>query len=217
MKRDVFYTKEGTLRHQVFGLESHCIQTGSILDFFRDEAFDYRYTKDLDFLSLEEVRRLKSLQSEQGRKLFIIRFLQVQKESQNALLKMLEEPSSDSYFIFIFPHKKNLLPTLRSRMLMVQVNDQGKPQPSSIDIQEYQARSLSEKFDFHASLLKKKDYEKKDLLAFFDLLESSLKKEGDSGQAQKLSEIFYLRSLIARPQVSIKLILDYLALVLEQE
>ncbi len=215
MNKSLFITNEGAWKHHVFGIESQNYSADDLALLFQDENFEYCYTKEIDFLAIDEVRKLKKLQNEQGKKLFILHFLQIQKESQNALLKMLEEPSEHSYFIFIFPQKKMLLDTVLSRMFLVN-NHKEREVKSSIDPSEYFQKSLSEKFDFHQKILKK-DFQKKDLLAFLLNMESFLKKEGSERFASSLRQIFFLRSLIGKPQVSIKMILDHLAISLETQ
>ena len=44
------------------------------------------------------------------------------KNSVNALLKIIEEPNENAYFILINNNEKNILPTLKSRCLTFKIN-----------------------------------------------------------------------------------------------
>ncbi|MBP9771991.1 MAG: hypothetical protein KBD16_03665 [Candidatus Pacebacteria bacterium] len=76
-----------------------------------------RYTYET--LGIDDARELFTLQlrkSEEGTtRIFLIETMFITREAQNALLKMLEEPSADSVFMFVTPHPELLIPTLQSR------------------------------------------------------------------------------------------------------
>jgi DNA polymerase-3 subunit delta' len=61
----------------------------------------------LQFLSLRQVGRARIVIVDQAQ--------QLNPQAGNALLKIVEEPPPDSYFVFIVPEVSQLLPTLRSR------------------------------------------------------------------------------------------------------
>lgn len=75
-------------------------------------------------LSIDDARELFLAHlrktSEESPVVYLIEFAFMTREAQNALLKMLEEPSPHTYFIIATPHPELLLPTLRSRLALMQ-------------------------------------------------------------------------------------------------
>ncbi len=92
-------------------------------------------------LGVDEARFLKGAQIQSafsgGHKIFIIGTESFTREAQNALLKTFEEPTSGTHFFIIVPHLAAILPTLRSRVIMVESNG-----PSVKD----DTKALAEKF-----------------------------------------------------------------------
>lgn len=83
-----------------------------------------------DFLSLEyetfgidEARELKERQGKRpagvGPKIFLISAKTVTTEAQNALLKVFEEPASDTHFFLVVSHAASLIPTFLSRIILL--------------------------------------------------------------------------------------------------
>jgi hypothetical protein len=64
---------------------------------------------------------MKSTHTEKdgGKKIFIIETNSITPEAQNALLKVFEEPQANAHFFVIIPSAEILLPTLRSRMMIL--------------------------------------------------------------------------------------------------
>jgi DNA polymerase III delta prime subunit len=54
------------------------------------------------------------------KKFFIITFSFFNNETQNALLKMLEEPATGNHFIFVLPSINNILETIKSRAILIE-------------------------------------------------------------------------------------------------
>ncbi|MBI2482362.1 MAG: hypothetical protein HYV76_02260 [Candidatus Vogelbacteria bacterium] len=81
------------------------------------------YLREYDSLGIEEARELTVLQSRRayadGKKFFVISCLTLTREAQNVLLKTLEEPTTDTHFFFIIEGNASLLPTLLSRVRVV--------------------------------------------------------------------------------------------------
>jgi DNA polymerase-3 subunit delta' len=85
-----------------------------------------RITPDKNTISIEVVRELNHLLSRKlptgQRRLIIIEDAQyLTGEAQNALLKMLEEPPEGTIFVLTASNETALLPTVRSRLHVVQV------------------------------------------------------------------------------------------------
>ncbi len=72
---------------------------------------------------IDEARTLVQMAQRQGisggKKIFLIVMEKMTNESQNALLKLFEEPTPDTHLFLIVPTMEMLLPTLRSRLHLV--------------------------------------------------------------------------------------------------
>jgi DNA polymerase III delta prime subunit len=77
-----------------------------------------------DTLNIEGARMISESQERKDflgeRKVFIIQADFITEEAQNSLLKVFEEPTSGTHFFIISPQDV-LLPTLKSRMVVIQV------------------------------------------------------------------------------------------------
>src|SRR3989344_5236402 len=68
-----------------------------------------------------ELRREQGMRGAEGaKKIFVVAFNAIHHESQNALLKTLEEPTDNTHFFFLVRTSEILLPTVRSRMKMIE-------------------------------------------------------------------------------------------------
>lgn len=84
------------------------------------------YSGNFDTLGIDEGRSINEMQSGRAvsfpRRIFIIAANFITREAQNSLLKMFEEPAGEAVFFLIIPSASILLPTLRSRMMIVNLN-----------------------------------------------------------------------------------------------
>jgi DNA polymerase-3 subunit delta' len=69
-------------------------------------------------LSIDEVRKIiaEAYESSESGKVIAIETKKLSQVSQNGLLKVLEEPPRNTFFLLIVPTKAMLLPTVRSRL-----------------------------------------------------------------------------------------------------
>lgn len=75
-------------------------------------------------------------------------------EAQHALLKVLEDPPGASRFIFVLTSTQNLLPTLRSRVMMVDEDAQSSEQET---LREFLKLSAGKRLQLIADRFKDKD------------------------------------------------------------
>lgn len=90
------------------------------LDFSTQANPDYIFQK-IEALSIDEARNIKLVHSKKPfgeKRIFIIQTESISVESQNALLKVFEEPEPNNHF-FIIIENPVLLPTLKSRVQIV--------------------------------------------------------------------------------------------------
>ena len=94
---------------------------------------------------VDEARSLKEAQIQSafggGRKIFIIGTQSFTREAQNALLKTFEEPTPDTHFFIIVPRLNSILPTLKSRVIMV-----GEKKTSHLNFDSQNLGDQAEKF-----------------------------------------------------------------------
>lgn len=99
---------------------------------------DLEILSNPDGLKVDEIRELaqKSASSsyEGGKKIFILKDIgKMKKEASNALLKLIEEPHSDSFFILLNT-SLNILPTIKSRAILVKIK---KKTATELDIDDF--------------------------------------------------------------------------------
>jgi len=93
------------------------------LEHFKEELQGYRVVSFLeDNFKIEHAKLVtaEAYISETQTKYIILAAKEFTDVAQNSLLKLLEEPPSNIEFIIISPTKSNLLPTVRSRLPIVQ-------------------------------------------------------------------------------------------------
>jgi replication-associated recombination protein RarA len=95
-------------------------------EYFAREAIARAGNVDIDereyeTLSIEDARELKSRAGERAEtpRYFILYTHSITRETQHALLKLLEEPTENVFLILSVPHAHNLLPTVRSRARII--------------------------------------------------------------------------------------------------
>ncbi|MCX6719263.1 MAG: hypothetical protein NTZ38_02720, partial [Candidatus Taylorbacteria bacterium] len=79
------------------------------------------FEKKYEVFTIDDAREVKSSHEmmpthSSGKKFFILSMDDITVEAQNALLKLLEEPSAYAHFFLIVPSVHLLLPTIKSRL-----------------------------------------------------------------------------------------------------
>ncbi len=104
---------------------------------------------------VEEARKITELvsrvPSKGDQKLLIVAATRLFHESQNALLKVFEEPSEGSTVVLIVPSEGVIIPTLRSRLL--KLPEDGVREEVSADVAAFLAGTQSEREKLIAKLL----------------------------------------------------------------
>lgn len=102
---------------------------------------DVKYIFDI---KIDDVRELISLSSESsytGKKIYILELKGMKKEASNALLKLIEEPPINTYFILL-TNTLNILETIKSRAIKIYI----KPKLYDIDSRIYNIFDGNEKY-----------------------------------------------------------------------
>lgn len=82
------------------------------------------FDRSYETFTIDNAREVKAVHetrpmSDAGKKIFILKMNGITIEAQNALLKLLEEPSEYSHFFLIIPSAHLLLATVKSRLLFM--------------------------------------------------------------------------------------------------
>ena len=178
-----------------------------------------------DSFGVDEARELKDAQTRAAfggtRKIFIIGTNSFTREAQNALLKTFEEPTEGTHFFIILPMAEMLLPTLRSRVLVVD-DVGGTPQDESrVLAEKFIDSSLEDRFAIAKKLAEKKAGEVVDRELFrrmFDHIERILYTRTAGKRDEKIAsifrEIFQAKTYLADRGSSPKMLLEHIAIVL---
>ena len=205
--------------HHAYGIESYDIIHEYIKKFIPKNECSYIISRHYDSFKINDIRSIKSLQSEKTEKpvVFILSFSTINSESQNALLKMIEEPSKNTYFIFIFPNIKKLLSTLQSRLSLISISQKTiKNTKKKIEVDNFIDMNLQQRLDYIKKITDKKSkiiITRADILSFLNNLETRLSHTKTTYSQQIMIEsIFNARDAIHKKSSSIKMILEMLAI-----
>lgn len=173
---------------------------------------------------VDEARTLKEAQTRSAfdgkHKIFIVGANSFTREAQNALLKTFEEPTQGTLFFIILPRAEMLLPTLRSRVLVV--SGTNTPQDESkVLAEKFLDSSLEERFAMAKKMAEKKAGETVDRELFrriFDHIERILYTrtagKRDDSIARIFREIFQAKTYLADRGSSPKMLLEHIAIVM---
>lgn len=169
------------------------------------------HIREYESLGVDEARSLSSfagLSGTGGKKLFVVAAQSLTREAQNALLKTLEEPASETYFALLVP-RGALIATVRSRLIELAL-------PERIEVHALAKEFIAAPPAVRSKLIAKvvEDKEKhaaRELLDGIELLLSRDMKKASVRSA--LSEVMTMRGFLTGPSPSVKMILEHLVLV----
>ena len=184
---------------------------------------------DLSILScktfgIDEARALSESQSRAGfaetgdlsRKLYLIAADSFTHQAQNALLKTFEEPTLGTHFFIIVPHIDSILPTLRSRLVVVSLGKNNSDDETRTLAQKFLASSLEERFAMSKKLTEKKGDEPIDrekIRRMFDHIERILYTQMAGKPDQGVfAELYQAKKYLADNGSSAKMLCDHLAI-----
>ena len=144
-------------------------------------------------------------------------------EAQNALLKLLEEPAEYAHFYIIIPSAHLLLPTVKSRLLFLDLGYEGKDGPRHKSKSEYQKMANefvdskpAKRLEIIKNLIDdigKEKKRKQDAIEFLNAIEDVIyTRDGVSNGFEKLRTLSLPRKYINDRGTSIKMLLEYVAL-----
>lgn len=188
------------------------------------------YSGDFDTLGIDEGRSINEMQSRRAvsssRRIFIISANFITKEAQNSLLKMFEEPSGGAVFFLIIPSASILLPTLRSRMMIVNLNhiesSDDSTETALFDAKKFIKSAIAERLAIVKKIADKiadEEASRSVVVDFLDDLEREVLNKYDTSDAKKknlflFDEIDKCRNYAGDRSPSIKILLEHVALII---
>lgn len=169
--------------------------------------------------SIDDARELREWQnlapSEGSTKTYIVYADFITPQAENALLKTFEEPTQGTHIIFSLPNAGILLPTLLSRVRLIESNTD-----TSVtgEAKKFIASSLKERMDYVSKIVEKDDEDDASALvrgralSLLNGVEKVLSSDVQKNPT-KLETILKFKKYLQVPGASTKMILETLALV----
>lgn len=234
MKSLVDSYKKSQNLHHAYILEGHHVSVYPDLCEFCEKELKFQTRANPDFyyevferFSIANARKLHEMQmrktTNRGRKVFVIAFNFITKEAQNALLKVLEEPTDGTHFFFITPNTKTILDTVSSRVIFI-TDKMDKVEAGSDDVhkdaKKFYAADYRERLAFvskFVSDIKDEKKSKSDALYFLQSLEKTMHKDflknPKSDFAVALKEIHLAEKYLHDQGSSVKQLLEHISLM----
>ncbi|MEK9185346.1 MAG: hypothetical protein AAB863_01085 [Patescibacteria group bacterium] len=178
---------------------------------FKKTANPDAYSRDYETFGIDEARELsewgmmRPLSGE--RKAAVISATSFTAETQNALLKLFEEPPAGTYFFVIVPNLGVVLPTLLSRVVAVSLQEK---EEANKKLDSFLENSIAGRLSMVSSIIKSKDKEKARI--FIVSLEKKISQLPNNFVAAK--KILQAERYVGARGASLKIILEYLAISL---
>ncbi len=230
------YKKSGNLHHAYF-LVGDMESVFSDLKSFLENEVRINTTGNPDFwygkyntLNIENARMIAESQERKSfsdhleaelpsKKIFIIQTDFITEEAQNSLLKVFEEPTAGTHFFIISPQDV-LLPTLRSRMVVIQVESYKAPtilsgsrlNASASKILNLGIAERLAKVKEITDAIGDEDATKQDAITFLNQIESELYKNGIEKNSKSLEICQQARAGLYDRGAPVKIILENVVL-----
>jgi DNA polymerase III delta prime subunit len=186
------------------------------------------WKKEYASFAIDDAREIQELHSRKaavnGRRLFIIIADSLTLQAQNALLKIFEEPGSETHFFLIIHSSSRILSTLQSRVVVIQQKISEFLATDDIfkKAKVFLAASKPERLKIVKEMMgdiEKGHISKQDTIFFLQTLMKIVHLEKKSSEWSKedilkLGELQKINDYIQDQSSSIKLLLEYTALLL---
>ena len=232
------------LRHQSFVIEAEAEEGIGIAEAWTENELGMKAVMNPDFVvlryglfSVADARRVLETAASAPiageHKVIVISASRAYHEAQNALLKLFEEPPPNTYLFFILPSLGGLLPTLRSRVQVLDPIHAGLTMSHISKSAEEFVKANKEK---RSAIIKKltsgkDDEEKRELrdeaiailngieeIAYGRRGDTSLRKESPRREVSSLlSDIAILRAHLYDRSAPVRMILEHVSLVIPRD
>jgi len=196
-----------------YAIEGHWDDVGKTLEDTIQKKLKLRLQGDpdalhinVDTLSIDEARFISSFQSRKADTMaVVVSCRSLTREAQNALLKIFEEPTPGTYFFIVVPTMTLLVPTLRSRLYILDHNIESSQNNIA---KEFLSLPPADRLGLIENIIKDKDR-----TAAHDFLDTVLRLLYKQGiRSKSLEEIIKARRYLGTRGASLKLLLEHIAL-----
>ncbi|AKM84344.1 TPA: hypothetical protein DCZ46_03280 [Candidatus Campbellbacteria bacterium] len=232
MLREIIKHKDSL--HHAYLIESDSLEiVAQIINLFEDVLkFSTKNNPDFWFgefetFGIDDGRKINELQSKKsfngGKQFFVIKMNFITREAQNSLLKMFEEPTPHTHFFIIMNSSEILLPTLKSRLMLVRPYSESD---SEIEIEKFAKKfiksSLAERLEmvkiYFGDSKKKEPADKSGAIRFLNELEKQLREDIDFKNVKEkdqiiFNEIMNCRSFLNDRSPSVKMLLEHISVI----
>lgn len=173
----------------------------------------------IDRFSVTHARELREAQMKKTvadrKKIFVVSFNFITREAQNALLKVLEEPTAGTHIFILTPTRRMFLDTVLSRVIVLQGEAR---QADHISADDFLNMSYKDRLDTVAKLVKDIKDEKQSKAEAIVLVQDVEKKVrervvgGAYDRRDVLEHIHKAEQYLHDTSSSVKMILEYVAL-----
>jgi len=174
------------------------------------------YYGEYDILDIADSRKLKDLHQNRPtageRKIFVVSANFITEKAQNAMLKLFEEPVGGTHFFMILPSIGGVIPTLRSRLFVIQHESVGR---TKLNVKDFLSSNVGDRMDMVRELaesISNEDESKIEIINFLNALEKEIFTTKKSASSEVLENLEKMRSYASEQSPSLKMILEYLAL-----
>lgn len=166
--------------------------------------YDKFLIKDAEHVFSKHVHKV----GEDEAQFIVIAFNSTNLESQNSILKILEEPPRNTYFFLIVPNKKIILPTVLSR---AQLFEYTKEVEISKETKKFIDASYAQRQDVVKKILDEVKNEKKTKQEVIEFIEEIEKHTHSKKNFTLLKRILEIKEYLKDQGASMKQLLEYLA------
>jgi hypothetical protein len=213
------HLNKDSLHHAYIVYGDHLVIGESLNSFLEKElSFSMHGNPDLmiideDVLAIDTVRSIVESSSRRPigeKKIYIIKSRVLTMQSQNALLKILEEPNPNTHFFFLIDNKGSILPTLLSRVIEVDMIHQDSVH---VDVTDFINAPLNDRLKMVEGIAKEKDRKRASQLIHGLLNERS--RVSVTPAALKALELG--SRYVDLPSSSVKMLLENIALTFKKK
>ncbi|MDD4803668.1 MAG: hypothetical protein PHN69_00650 [Candidatus Pacebacteria bacterium] len=199
------------------------------LKFSIHENQDFWYG-EYDVMDIDDSRKIKELHQNRpvvsDKKVFVISTNFITEKAQNSMLKLFEEPSGDTHFFLIMPTVENIIPTLRSRIIIIPHGEKGG---SIINVKSFLKAPVGERLEMIKKLMTSvsdEEESKMEVVKFINSIEVYLHADlrgQDADKRGKMDKKYVslfenlekIRQYAGEQSPSLKMLLEHLAITIE--
>ena len=170
---------------------------------------------EYDTFGIDDGRAIQGLASKRAigeYQLFILSCNAITVEAQNALLKLLEEPTPNTYFFLVVASKELLLPTVRSRARVLSYTVAKETPDTDTLAKTILNSSVAKRLELVAPIIQAKDTPQ--ALELMDSLERTMHTINKTKHVESLEHVLATRGYLRDRSPSTKLLLEHLMLTL---